>query len=168
MKPTNQKAYNRSLLKFFLMWAITTALIVTAIVITYKTPSKENARLKREVERLRKDSIQQYLMESTLNGIYATIESLEESKEEGFYNEDTLKKLELYPLEGLEESKVKTGLENVREEILGLIESANESKEQYQLDLQIYKNQLILKDGTIEEKNGTIQNLETQLRQASN
>lgn len=161
MKPTNQKVHNQSLLKFFLMWALTTALIVTAIVITYKTPSKENARLEKEVERLRQDSTQQFLMQNTLDGINATMVSLSES-----YNEDTLRKLEQYPLEGLKDSEMKTRLENIRIKISGLIESANQNEDQCERDLKICRETLNLRDELLRTKQGTIEQL--RLGQASN
>ncbi len=157
MKPTNQKAHNQSLLKFFLMWAVTTALIVTAIVLTYKTPSEENARLKKRVESLRKDSIQQHLMESTLDGIDATMVSLFDS-----YNEDTLRKLDLYPLEGIEDTEMKARLENIRSKISGLIKSANQNKDQCKRDLEICRETLSLRDEQIRTKDATIEQLRYQ------
>jgi len=157
MKPTNQKEHNRSLLKFFLMWIVTTALIVTAIVFTYKTPSKENARLKKDVERLRRDSIQQYLMQSTLDGIDATMVSLSES-----YNEDTLRKLDRYPLEGIKDSEMKARLENIRIKISGLIESANQNDDQCQKDLKTCRQTLSLRNEQIRTKDATIEQLRYQ------
>ncbi len=144
MKPINQKAYNTSLIKFFLMWLVTTALIVFACLEIFKSPKLENDRLKREVEELRADSIQQYLMTTTVDGINGTLESLSKS-----YNEDTLRKLSNYPKEDIADGKMKDKISEMSGRIAEVVRLNSASKGDAQKELDHCNKLLELERGKV-------------------
>jgi len=148
MKPTNKKAYNWSLIKFFLMWTITTALIVFAILEIFGSPELENERLKREVADLKADSIQQHILETTVTGITSTLTNLDNS-----YNTDTLQKLKSYPISNdLADGKMGDKLSNMSEKIAQLVEKNSTNKDDVQKRLEDCQRDLATRDGELRLK----------------
>lgn len=138
MKPTNKKEYNRSILGFFAMWAITTALIVFACLQPFKTPKLENEKLRNQVADLRADSLQQDIFDKTIKGINSTMSSLNSKQP---YNLDTIAKLRSYPIVGNNTNKSKKvkaleeELENLTEQIARMYEKGNNNKDNVQTQL---------------------------------
>jgi len=148
MKPTNKKEYNRSILGFFAMWAITTALIVFAFFQLFRTPKMNNAHLERQVASLEADSTQQYLLYSSIKGINSAMTSLNEK-----YNADTLAKLESYPSSKLDNTDMKRELEALRNRIVEIYEDGNNNEdgikkqlEDCQRTLQATEERLTVRD----------------------
>ncbi len=160
MKPTNKKEYNRSILGFFAMWAITTALIVFACLQPFKTPKLENAKLRKQVESLKKDSTQQHLLLTTIQGINSTMESLSAK-----YSEDTLKKLSTYPNEDLEDSEMKDKLEEMSGRIVEVVKLNSVNGNDLQKQLRDCNEKLSLKDEQISNLNIIVQQKESQINQ---
>ncbi len=167
MKPTNKKEYNRSLWGFFAMWAITTALIVFACLQPFKTPKLENQNLRKQVAKLKVDSIQQDLLETTISGINATMASLNAQQP---YSADTLKKLRSYPKisENPNKSKeviaLEKELENLSEQIARLYEKGNNSKDNVQTQLDDCNRKLESTEEQLKVRNERLQLCDDKLR----
>lgn len=142
------------------MWLVTTALIVFACLEIFKSPKLENDRLKREVDELREDSIQQYLISTTVDGINNTMESLSKS-----YNEDTLRKLGTYPKEDIADGKMKDKFSEMSERIVDVVRSNSANKDDVQKELQNCRSELALKVAEVSTQNATIQQLQFQISQ---
>lgn len=151
MKPTNKKEYNRSILGFFAMWAITTALLVFACLQPFKTPKLENARLKRQVEALKKDSTQQHLLSSTILGINSTMASLNKK-----YDEDTLRKLSNYPNVELVNTDMKKELTTMSGRIAKMYENSNANKDDTKKRLEDCQRDLATRDGELRLKDAEL------------
>jgi len=130
------------------MWLVTTALIVFACLEIFKSPKLENARLKKENERLRADSIQQYTLETTLDGITATLTSLNNR-----YDTDTLQKLKDYPISDIvkDEAMKKrlTGITNITAQV---VEKNSTNKDDVQERLEDCQRDLATRDGELRLK----------------
>jgi len=147
MKPTNKKEYNRSILGFFAMWAITTALIVLACLQPFKTPKLENQRLRKQVENLEADSTQQYLLYSTIRGINSAMANLNQK-----YNIDTLKKLRSYPNVELKDTKMKKELTTLSERVANIYEANNTNVDDTRKRLEDCQRDLATRDGELRLK----------------
>ena len=167
MKPTNKKEYNRSILGFFAMWLITTALMVFACLQLFKTPKLDNIRLQKKVESLEADSTQQHLLYSTVSGINSTMASLNQQKQ---YNPDTLQKLRSYPIvsnnaDKSEEVKdLEKELKNLSEQIARIYEKGNNNKDDVQTQLDDCNRQLRTAEDQLTLRTERLQLCEDRLR----
>ena len=160
MKPTNKKEYNRSILGFFAMWAITTALIVFACLKLFSIGDKECEDLMEQVQKLKIVSTQHDLICETVNGINATMDTLEQK-----YSMQTLQRLRSYPKVELTDIKTKEDLAELSTQIADFYKQRNESASNVEKELQTCRREQTLKDTEISTLQATIQQLQLQISQ---
>jgi len=154
MKPTNKKEYNRSIWGFFAMWALTTALIVFACLQPFKTPKLENVKLRKQVENLKADSLQQHLLYKTIGGIDSTMNSLEEA-----VKPNTLKKLRSYPSTGFADTKMKEELASISEKIANLYQQSTTNNSDVARRLQDCESKLDISERDLQSQKDEVQRL---------
>jgi len=80
LKPKNKKEFNRSFLRFYSMWILTTLIALVPLTIMFRVPGDENKRLRYELSSNKTESVEVDNLVATVDSIITLTENIKRYK----------------------------------------------------------------------------------------